>query len=674
MTPNTAHFRGLTFGQTVACWMMAFIRRFRRVCVAWWTLVLWAGVSLAQVEGPLVVAQGGGPIPLSELVEVFEDKTGSMSLDDVRSPPTGARFTRGWRGRGFGPGSYWLRVRLHNPEANPVQWWLDTGSRTLSRVDFFLLTPGSAPSVVSTGSHHRYAERPVSAPTMVLPVSLAAGQTVTAYLRLQSTDSAPVIVAPKLWAPADLQRRIDDERFTWASYAGIGLGLFAINLLLFLLLRDLNHLLYALALFSGLWVLSSMAGGYGAAFERLWPDSPQFERAAWLLSGPLFVTFVPAFLVNLTRTPGQRMGTAVPILLFWSVYVAAIGWQFFGGLAGLPAEVLKLGWRVGETAFGPLQLALVWWVARAAIRGVRAARVILLGTALPLVAGAYATWTFIQDGEVDYSLIMLMFLAEWLVMAYALADRFRSMSREKAKAQADLVAGLQQSERELERKVVERTQELASEKERSQALLHNILPLRIAQELQATGSTRPTRHEQATVLFTDFSGFTQAAAAMPADRMVAELNAVFAAFDDLCDEEGVEKIKTIGDAYMAVAGVPTPVQDHAQRCVRLALKMVAQVEARNAQSSFKWALRVGLHSGPVVSGVVGKRKYAFDVWGDTVNIAARMEAASEPGRVNVSAFTWDLVRGEFEGEYRGKLQAKGKGEVDMYFVTRVSAA
>lgn len=157
---------------------------------------------------------------------------------------------------------------------------------------------------------------------------------------------------------------------------------------------------------------------------------------------------------------------------------------------------------------------------------------------------------------------------------------------------------------------------------------------------------------------------------MPADRMVAELNAVFAAFDDLCDEEGVEKIKTIGDAYMAVAGVPAEVDDHAQRCVRLALKMVAFVEARNAQSSFKWALRVGLHSGPVVSGVVGKRKYAFDVWGDTVNIAARMEAASEPGRVNVSAFTWDLVRGEFEGEYRGKLQAKGKGEVDMYFVTR----
>jgi class 3 adenylate cyclase len=211
--------------------------------------------------------------------------------------------------------------------------------------------------------------------------------------------------------------------------------------------------------------------------------------------------------------------------------------------------------------------------------------------------------------------------------------------------------------------------DVAAEHERSERLLLNILPADLAQELLSTGSARPARHESATILFTDFSGFTQVASAMPADRMVAELNEIFGAFDDICDELGVEKIKTIGDAYMAAAGLPKPCADHAQRCVRAGLRMLDYLEQRNRTAAFKWSLRVGVHSGPVVTGVVGKRKYAFDVWGDTVNIASRMESAGEAGRVNISAYTYDLILDEFACEYRGKVDVKGKGQIDMYFVT-----
>lgn len=249
-------------------------------------------------------------------------------------------------------------------------------------------------------------------------------------------------------------------------------------------------------------------------------------------------------------------------------------------------------------------------------------------------------------------------------------DRINQARKEKARAQAEMVALLQQSERELENTVIQRTEELRREQARAKELLHNILPAGLADELSATGKASSARYESVTVMFTDFSQFTQTASTIPADRLVAELNEIFAAFDDICDELGVEKIKTIGDSYMAVAGLPTPCADHAQRCVRAGLRMTEYLERRNRNAAFKWALRVGVHSGPVVAGVVGKRKYAFDIWGDAVNLASRIESAGEVWRVNVSAYTYDLIRENFECEYRGKVNAKGKGEIDMYFVTR----
>lgn len=247
------------------------------------------------------------------------------------------------------------------------------------------------------------------------------------------------------------------------------------------------------------------------------------------------------------------------------------------------------------------------------------------------------------------------------------ADNERK-TRQVLESQSALIDALQRSERELEEKVSQRTLELQHEQIRTKELLHNILPVTIAEELSASGSARPARHESVTILFTDFSGFTQTVSAMPADRMVGELNEIFAAFDDITDECGVEKIKTIGDAYMAVAGLPEACSDHAQRCVRAALRMLEYLESRNRTSAFKWSLRLGVHSGPVVAGVVGKRKYAYDIWGDTVNIASRMESAGEAGKINVSAYTYDLIRNDYECEYRGKLDAKGKGEIDMYFI------
>jgi class 3 adenylate cyclase len=264
--------------------------------------------------------------------------------------------------------------------------------------------------------------------------------------------------------------------------------------------------------------------------------------------------------------------------------------------------------------------------------------------------------------------VLIAMVFEWFVMALALADRFNQMRLENARRQATEIENLQASERRLEEKVAQRTQELRAEQMRTKELLNNMLPDEIAQELADTGASKPVRHESVSVLFADLVGFTQAAATMPPDRMVAELNTLFAGFDRITDECGIDKIKTIGDAYMAAAGVLKPCSDHALRCVRAALRMLDFLEAHNSKSPYKWGLRLGVHTGPVVSGVVGTKRFALDIWGDTVNIAARMERGGETGRVNVSAYTYDLIQKEFDCEYRGKIEAKGKGTVDMYFV------
>jgi class 3 adenylate cyclase len=268
----------------------------------------------------------------------------------------------------------------------------------------------------------------------------------------------------------------------------------------------------------------------------------------------------------------------------------------------------------------------------------------------------------------NISLVALASAFELVLMSLALADRFNQERKARDLVQSDMAEVLRRSERELEEKVIRRTLELQKEQNRTQELLYNILPVDIAAELSETGSSRPARHDSVTIMFTDLMGFTRSTTDMPADRMVAELNEIFAAFDDIADVCGVEKIKTIGDIYMAAAGLPKPCADHAQRCVYAGLMMMDYVERRNNKSNIKWPLRVGIHSGPVVSGVVGKRKFAFDIWGDTVNVASRIQSAGEEGRVNLSAYTCHLIEKDFECEYRGKLEAKGKGPIDMYFV------
>ena len=227
----------------------------------------------------------------------------------------------------------------------------------------------------------------------------------------------------------------------------------------------------------------------------------------------------------------------------------------------------------------------------------------------------------------------------------------------------------------LEQKVEQRTQELTIARKESEDLLLNILPQGIAAELKTKGAVEPLFYDQVSVVFTDFVGFTQASQKMMPTDLVAELDGCFSQFDAVVKKYGVEKLKTIGDSYMCAAGLPSISQSHAIDACLAALEfrsfMDRMAEAKKNLGIEFWQIRIGIHSGPVTAGVIGTNKFAYDIWGDTVNTASRMESSGEPGKINISGDTRELIKEFVECEYRGKIEAKGKGELDMYFLLRI---
>lgn len=213
---------------------------------------------------------------------------------------------------------------------------------------------------------------------------------------------------------------------------------------------------------------------------------------------------------------------------------------------------------------------------------------------------------------------------------------------------------------------------ISKEKARSEELLLNILPAEVAEELKEKGSAEAKLIDEVTVLFTDFKSFTQLSEKLTPQQLVAEINECFSAFDLIMQKHGIEKIKTIGDAYMAAGGLPSANETHPFDVINAALEIQHYMHdlriKKESKGDLFFEIRIGVHTGPVVAGIVGIKKFAYDIWGDTVNTASRMESNGEAGRVNISENTYHLIQDKYVCIPRGKIQAKGKGEIDMYFV------
>ena len=384
-------------------------------------------------------------------------------------------------------------------------------------------------------------------------------------------------------------------------------------------------------------------------------------------------------------------GSGSPMLVAFFLVLAILAVVGLVALASIALAAVRLGLKLWRSK------GYERWVGAGAV--VASLLTLLLGAASSVSGFALSRWLTVIG---EYCSFVAVPVSVAIYLSIRSAHHTRLVTRQRD---------------ELDLEVQERTAELRTEKERSDELLLNILPHEVAEELKNTGAAAAKHFDQATVLFTDFRGFTQMSEKLSPEKLVNELDTCFKHFDGLMDKWGMEKIKTIGDSYMAAGGLPDPTKGGPADVVHAALEMQEFMEAlaaeRQAQGLPVFRMRVGIHSGPVVAGVVGVKKFQYDIWGDTVNTASRMESSGEEGRVNISAATYALVKDarKVNGEWstvnggsahsptpvhhspatahspftnshapafvftpRGKVQAKGKGEMDMYFVSRAGAA
>lgn len=321
-----------------------------------------------------------------------------------------------------------------------------------------------------------------------------------------------------------------------------------------------------------------------------------------------------------TAQPGSCAGTVV----------AALGLDAIPLVASVPEDYSRTGtFLVLLFLFAFARIRFVWVIATT-----------------PLVVAGYVGVQVVENTPVNEAVyndfFLMSFVAIGLFTAYTL-ERLRRLE-------------------------YIRRLELASERQRSDNLLHNILPEDVAARLRNNPASIADSEAEVSVLFADIVGFTPFSSSLPPAEVVRLLDMLFNRFDDLCEEHGIEKIKTIGDAYMAVAGIPRPNPDHATAIVQLAFAMQRAAADLSPHWPAPLAMRIGIASGPVVAGVIGHKKFAYDLWGDTVNTASRMESHGRPNRIQVSEPTYELLRNDYAFSGPQVADIKGKGSMTTYYL------
>ncbi|HNP22530.1 MAG TPA: adenylate/guanylate cyclase domain-containing protein [Panacibacter sp.] len=571
------------------------------------------------------------------------------------------------------PHTVWMRFSIFSKTENEL--YLEINAPLLSHLETFEVYGDSAKLLFTGGSDKYFHERPIASENWLFDLQLKDSAKTTIYIKAQSIYpfQIPIAISSK-------NKFVEHNELNilfWGVYMGIMLFAFIYNLFIYLSVRERSYLYYLLYI---LFSVAFYAGLEGFGFQFLWPNIPGINPMI-----PIFVSITNCLIILFTLrflniSKDQKiLFNAGRIFIVIFILLALLN------LAGVFVVALALSQLFSL-------LVCIYFIAAGIIslkRGIHTAKYFLIGWSAFLVLVILFILTLnnvVPSNFFNTHGIFMGHMAEVVLLSFALADRINILKKENEKKQEEIIIQLEENHelqtkvnRELEQKVTERTAEVVAEKikvekqkKRSDDLLLNILPEEVAEELKAKGSAEAQFIDEATVLFTDFKEFTQLSEKLTPKELVSEINECFSAFDHIMGKFGVEKIKTIGDSYMAAGGLPITNTTHACDVVNAALeiqKFMLQHKAKRAsEGRLFFEVRIGVHSGPVVAGIVGVKKFSYDIWGDTVNTASRMESSGEVGRVNISGATFALVKDKFNCVYRGKIKAKGKGEIDMYFI------
>jgi len=629
------------------------------------------------------------PTVITSRIEVLRDSLSRFTLAEVTSPSAPLNFlpdsTLKFDTKSH---TYWLRLSIRGTNQTPEFWTLKLPHIDTAEI-FIPDTAGNFHSLIS-GEDIPFAQRAVQYGEYVcfqVPVTNA---DVVMYVRLTSVSRYSLefrrLHGVKLIPPATFVASAQYARYFHGVFLGVTLAMIIFNLIIYVMYRDKSYIVY-----SGFMVTQTLyhlavtgflqefvfynapsVGKYSPyviagisligymIFSQVYLETkkytPKLHRIYNYLYSLIIITLLYGYFVNITIGNSVLLVTGLLVITFpFSMSIIAYRQQYRPAMYFLIASVMAY---VAYFIYVPM--------------------------GLKLIPEVFLTRYSLQIAFALQSLLFAMGLADRMnLIRKELEQKKLEQSRLEKEQEIAIKNLLEKQNEELEIKVRERTLELEEknqeveldrqiiqeEREKSDLLLLNILPETIAQRLKSGEEMIAERFDNVTVFFSDIVGFTNISKRISPEHLVGQLNAIFTEFDKLAMEFGLEKIKTIGDAYMCVCGLPEPKVDHAERVARFALGVLDVMEKHtDTASGSPIAVRIGINSGTVIAGVIGKQKFAYDLWGETVNTASPLESHGVSGKIQCSTATYDLLKDHFHFEDRGEIDLKGIGMTKTYFL------
>jgi len=626
--------------------------------------------SLRTAAEPVITITGKREVrSIGREISVYVDESYQRSITSMLTPELAGQFhpsEQAIPNIGITDAALWCRFTVTNTTSQDC--YLKIANTALEDISLFEIHSDSTFTEKKAGVYQNFNDREVRNNNYLLRLGATMPEARTFYLRVRHFRGTQFPI--ELGTLIGFTESIHTIDYVQGMYFGFMLLMVFYNLFVYFSVRDKAYLYYVVYV-AIMALMNGSLGGY--ALEYLWGNHGWIGSYEDVITASLGISGI-LFAANFLRTKEN-----VPLVhkIFMGFLVL-----FVIGLLIVLSGHFMLGTIVNEV----ISLLLMFFIFGSALtvwrRGYTPAKYFLIASTV-LMVGVIVfilkDFDIIPYNTLTVHSLQIGSAIEAMLFSFALADRINIYKEEKEIAQLESLMQLRQNERlileqnmMLETKVAERTQELTLEKKKTDELLLNILPTETAEELKATGKARAQSFEQVTVMFTDFKNFTQASEKLTPEELVEEINLCYSEFDAIITRHGVEKIKTIGDSYMCAGGLPKTNATHAVDVVRAALEFQAFLQHHQQQrlrvGKDIFEMRIGIHTGSVVAGIVGVKKFAYDIWGDTVNIASRMESSGEVGKINISETTYDIIKETFTCVFRGEIDAKNKGKLKMYFV------